>query len=257
MTVAVTNWLVSPLGMIVALPVLACSGFRRALWYSSPVRGPYGEMDQTRGTQLRMSNWLLGLLSRLLGRRVEETQFHDPEHPDNWLSLDLILDQVAAQLDAQADAWDDVDGRLRLILGFIGIIFAVVAGFLRASSPGSATVGQPPAGQLAFAVGAPAIAAVGVYLLAGVIIAWVYWPTTFDRPPAPAALRNNYLTTDARETKLVVIDSMIEAYSKNELVLARRTRAFKIAFVLTGAATALLGGAVMIQLALQTTVWVL
>lgn len=189
------------------------------------------------------------------GRRRLLPDRADPESPDAWLSLEYVHEQVLAQLAAQSDTWDVVDGRLRLILGFIGIVFAAAVGLQRGPSPAVAqgVAIEPP--LLPFWVGALTIGAVFVYLAAGAIVAWVYWPTNFDRPPRPSSLRDQYLTTDPRETRLIVVDSIIEAYNRNESVLARKTFAFKVAFVLTSLATALMGSAVTAQIALQTRAW--
>lgn len=54
----------------------------------------------------------------------------NPENPANWLSLDYVHDRVLEQLDAQNDRWETADGRLRLILGLIGVVFAVTIGLV-------------------------------------------------------------------------------------------------------------------------------
>ena len=86
-------------------------------------------------------------------------------------------------------------------------------------------------------------------------MAVAYWPTWFDQPPKPSVLRYEFLTTDPRETKLSVIGTILEAYSRNEAEIAKKNRAFKIAFVLSGVGTALMGGAVIAQVVLQTRPW--
>jgi hypothetical protein len=178
---------------------------------------------------------------------LDEAQFEDldPDDPRSWLSLDYVHDQVQTQLDEQSKLWDAVDGRLRLILGVISIVFAAAAAFQR-SLP--ATGGSP----LPFVVGAGAISAVSLFLIAAGIVAWAYWPTDFDRPPKPHELRNHYLTTDPREVKLIVIDSTLLAYTGNQRIIERKNRAFKVAFGLTAVATILLGTAFIGQVACQT-----
>jgi hypothetical protein len=186
---------------------------------------------------------LLRILSHRRSRPEEEAVAYDPE---DWLSLDYISERALAKLEAQSDLWDTVDGRLRLILGVIGIVFAAALGLQRGSTliPGWA--------------GALAIISIACFLVAGVIVAAVYWPTDFDRPPNLSTLRDEYLTTDARKTKLDVIDAIIKAYNKNAQVIARKNRAFKVAFLLTAAATVLLGAAIAVQVACQTTAfWLL
>ncbi len=197
-----------------------------------------------------MRRWLRSYLRDILDLRAQQTEETaagelDPDDPASWLSLDYVHDQVQAQLEEQSELWDTVDGRLRLILGVISIVFAAAAAFQRASP---AAGGAP----LPFWVGAAAIGAVSLFLAAAGIVAWAYWPTDFDRPPKPHELRELYLTTDPREVKLIVIDITLLAYTGNQAIIERKNRAFKRAFGLTAAATILLGLAFMGQVACQT-----
>jgi len=169
----------------------------------------------------------------------------DPDDPDNWLSLDYIHDQVQEQLKAQSDLWDAVDGRLRLILGVIGIVFAASATFQRQVTAGGAA-------QIPFALGVLVSVAVVLFFVAGSIVALAYWPQKFNRPPDPIDLRERWLTTDPNLVKLIVTDSIREAYNDNEDVIERKNFAFKVAFVLTAVATGVLGAALVLQVACQT-----
>src|SRR5262245_45539998 len=83
-------------------------------------------------------DWLLTFRRWLAERiappeeEVSPDEDYDPlEDPDNWKSLDFIHDQTTAQLKQQWDIWNVVDGRLRLILALVGIVFAAVLGFQR------------------------------------------------------------------------------------------------------------------------------
>lgn len=190
-----------------------------------------------------MRRWLRSYLQDLLGLAATPPQPQpeetiptdlDPDDPRSWLSLDYVHDQVQSQLEEQSKLWDTVDGRLRLILGVISIVFAAAAAFQR-SSPTSGGALLP------FMVGAGAVAAVSLFLIAAGIVAWAYWPTDFDRPPKPHELRNLYLTTDPREVKLIVIDITLLAYTGNQVIIERKNLAFKVAFALTAIATILLG----------------
>jgi hypothetical protein len=101
--------------------------------------------------------------------RIETGDQEEAENPASWLGLDYVHEQVVAQLQAQSDLWDAVDARLRLILGFIGIVFAAAIGLQRAAPTATG------ASQLEFLpswAGTAAIIAVVVYLLAGLIVAW-------------------------------------------------------------------------------------
>jgi hypothetical protein len=183
---------------------------------------------------LRLAFDLFVRSSRRRGNRL------DPESPDNWLSLDYVHDRVIAQLEAQSNTWDIIDGRLRFILGVVGIVFAAVLGLQRGASP------------IPYWAGIFAILGVIAFFIAGLFAVYGYSITVFDMPPEPAALRREYLTTDPKETKLVVIDTIIEAYNRNQSVLSEKMTAFWTAFRLTVLATGLLGAAVVVQVASQT-----
>jgi hypothetical protein len=169
-----------------------------------------------------------------------------PEDPATWLSLDYVHEQIQAQIEHQSDVWDTVDGRLRLVLGVIGIAFAGALG-LRSFSGGNGTTVFLP-----FLVGLLASLAVGVYLVAAAIVGIAYLPMNFDWPPKPAALRDAYLLKDTRETKLAVLDTLIAAYVANEQAIARKITAFVWAFTLTAVATIMLGIALIGNIAWQT-----
>lgn len=187
--------------------------------------------------------------------RAESSQ-DDPENPDNWVGLDFVHASVAAQLHEQADLWEDADSRLRLILGVIGIVFAVTLGLLpRASitvmTPNGTTT-EPQ--TVPFLVGTSAITGLVMFAVAGLIALIAYWPREFNLPPAPDSLRK-YITSDEREIKLTVLDEMLDAYDANKLWLGRKFLAFRLALVFVAFATALLGASVIIDLAQATRSW--
>jgi hypothetical protein len=163
----------------------------------------------------------------------------DPEDPASWQSLDYIEAQVTSQLKQQHDIWDSVDGRLRLVLGVVGIVFAAALGFQRGQNP------------LTTPVGVLTMLAVAGFLGAAAVVAWAYWPRDFDWPPRPAGIRELVLL-DPRETKLQVIDTIIQSYNLNEQIIAFKIRWFKLAFLLTAGATALLGIAIVVHVWGQT-----
>ncbi len=106
--------------------------------------------------------------------------------------------------------------------------------------------------QIPFLIRLAVGCAVVLFLVAGGIVAVAYWPQKFNRPPDPIDLRERWLTTDPRLVKLVVIDSIREAYNDNEDVIERKNGAFKIAFGLTAVATGLMGLALVAQITCQT-----
>jgi hypothetical protein len=99
----------------------------------------------------------------------------NPENPANWLSVAYVHDRVLEQLVAQNDRWEAADGRLRLILGLISVVFAVTIGLVpKTASSASDQVYLP------FWVGAPAVAAAAVFLIAGLIAVRAYWPASAE-----------------------------------------------------------------------------
>lgn len=196
-----------------------------------------------------MPNWLrMWVLERLQADDAmvgAETAEIDPDDPENWLSLDYVHEQIQEQLKAQSALWDEVDARLRLILGVIGIVFAASATFQRQVTVGGTV-------QIPFWIGLLVGMAVALYLVAGAVVAIAYWPQKFNRPPDPIDLRNRWLTTDPREVKLIVIDSILDAYNDNEDVIERKSRAFKVSFAMTAGATAMMGLALIAQVSCQT-----
>jgi hypothetical protein len=181
----------------------------------------------------------------------------DPENPANWLSLEYVHDRVLDQLDAQNARWESADQRLRLILGLIGVVFAITSSFV---SRAVASVSSPfgPSIEplfLPFWVGTPLIAGVALYLLAGLIAVVAYWPLKFWRPPEPRLLRDQYLTTDPRLTELETVDTVLLYWEQNEQALNWKLRAFKFAVVMSTIATGLFGAAVIIQLVGITRAW--
>jgi hypothetical protein len=163
----------------------------------------------------------------------------DPEDPQNWISLDYIEEVIQDRMVRQSDSWDLVDGRLRLVLGVVGIIFAAVLGFQRGSA------------QVDYHVALLVNMAVAFFLLAGLIAALAYWFGEFNWPPDPDDFRA-YLTTDPRITKRELVDSMIaRGYNRNRVYLLWKSRAFRAAFLLTVAAIILLAGALMSHIMAQ------
>jgi hypothetical protein len=180
----------------------------------------------------------------------------DPENPDSWYGLNYAHDRVTAQLSEQSRVWEEVDGGLRLILGAIGVVFAATLGLLPRSS---ATV-TTPAGPmqeflyLPFWVGALAVGAMGLFALAGLLALAAYWPRTFSWPPAPESLRE-YITSDEREVKLIVLDAMLDAFAANSVWLGRKLQLFSWALALAALAAGWLGASVIIEILQLTRAW--
>jgi hypothetical protein len=192
--------------------------------------------------------------ARRLAAAPNPTPVHDPEDPASWIGLDYVHDLVLATLQQQLQLWEEADGRLRLILGVIGIVFVVTLGLLprgtvTIAAENGVTTSVPV--LLPFAVGALAIAGLGLFALAGLVAVVAYWPRGFNWPPAPRSLRK-YISTNERQIKLTVLHQMFDAYESNDVWLKRKSLAFRFALVIAVIATAVLGMSVMIQLAQLT-----
>ena len=188
-------------------------------------------------------DWLLRVL---LDRRQPAAPRPPPAgEAEEESSFDFIFTQVVHQLEFQNQLWDVVDGRLRLVLGVIGIILAAL---LQGLTRGL----EPPHQPLAFTTGAAAILAVLLFLVAGAVVAVAYWPREFDRPPKPRGLVDYYQDKTGLETRAAVLGTMLAAYDSNAKVIEQKMRAFRWAFVLTAAAVGLLGVAVVSDIAVHT-----
>jgi hypothetical protein len=180
--------------------------------------------------------WWDRLLQRIFPLPQPDRIEVNPEDPESWRSLDFIHEQVTAQIKQQWDIWNVVDGRLRLILGVVGIVFAAVLGFQR--GPTHLT---PVVVDLLFI-------AILCFVLAAVIAAIVYIPMNFSWPPEPGALREQYLLSDPRDTKLAVTDTIIEAYTENWKRIERKVNGFRIAFGLSAVAVVALAAALFFHI---------
>ena len=180
----------------------------------------------------------------------------DPENPDNWIGLDYVHDAISAQFKQQFELWQDVNGRLRVILGVSGLVFAATLGLLPRGTV-TVTTAAGPALQLIllpFWVGACAVGGVLLFFAAGIIATIAYWPRDFNWPPAPDSLYK-YLTTNPKQIKLTVVDRMLVAYARNQMELARKVLAVRLSLAMSVIATGLLGTALIIDVVTYTKAW--
>lgn len=187
---------------------------------------------------------------------ADENAAFDPNDPENWISLEYVHDRVLEELTSQERRWQEVDSRLRMVLGVTGIVFAVAGAFVRGNLPvsGALAAGVPIPASLPFWVGTAVDGAVVLYLIAGLLVAWAYRWRSFDRPVRPWIL-STYISTDPREVKHEVIDTAVLAYYQNERVITTKLQLFAVSFVFTVLATILLGVALLMQVTLQTQAW--
>jgi hypothetical protein len=123
-----------------------------------------------------------------------------PDDPESWQAIDYIHDQLTEQLKNQNAVWAEMDGRLRLILGITGIVFAAVLGFQRAAT------------YLLFPVGALTIVSVVLFMVAASIAALAFRTRDFNWPPSPQGLYQGYLQHDPRMAKRSTCLAIIFAY---------------------------------------------
>jgi hypothetical protein len=158
--------------------------------------------------------------------------------------VDYVHDRALAKLEAQSADWDVIDGRLRFILGAVGVIFAVVLGLQRGQGA------SPPAVAIA------SLLALAFYFIAAIMAVWRYWPAQFHRPPGISGLRETVEVADAHGITLEAlkekaIEQIEVAFEKNRDIMDAKLRAFKLAFQLTFLATFAMFIAVMTQIYLQ------
>jgi hypothetical protein len=147
-------------------------------------------------------------------------------------SLDLVFDEVNRQLDLQWQVWEAVDGRLRLLLGFIGAVFVAALAF------------SGPDRDMSDLTKVVLVVAFVTLLTSGTVATLAWLPGKFDRPPKPSTLRDDYLTSTPDITRLTVLDTMLDAYSENQRRIDEKLAGFRnaglalgisILFIATGA----------------------
>ena len=159
-----------------------------------------------------------------------------PDDLPVWPSLDVVAYHVEKQLDLQWQLWDLMDGRLRTILGFAGAAFAAEIAFFSSGSDLNAV-------STGFVIAASISVAVAT-ALAGL----AFMPRTFQRPPRPRYLRENFLVMSDADTKLQVMDTMIAAYEENSVKVHEKASAFRNSVLALSLAVGLSSLAALIEL---------
>jgi hypothetical protein len=152
-------------------------------------------------------------------------------------SLELIARHVERQMDLQWGHWDLVDGRLRLLLGFVGAVFVAVLAFISSR-----------AGDLAGATIALVVAAILLLMLSAVIAGLAWLPREVYMPPEPLHLRQKYADKPAREVLLAVVDTMVEAYNDNERKIDEKLGSFRSAAAILAVAVFLMATGAIVEL---------
>lgn len=148
--------------------------------------------------------------------------------PDEWPSIGVVYERALREMDIQIKEWEDADNRLKLLLGFIGVVLSLVL---------SATTNLAAAQWL---VRGGAVLAVALLLVAASLALWAYRPQPFRRPPAILGLRTEFLTRTEAETKLAIVDELLHAYAPNREAINKKVRAGLMAqWILLGSFIAL------------------
>ncbi|HXG36149.1 MAG TPA: hypothetical protein VNL15_04200 [Dehalococcoidia bacterium] len=138
---------------------------------------------------------------------------------EQFPSLELVLNQLQYQLKAQSELWDQIDRRLEILVGFVGVIFAAIFALGRFEDLNCVA--------RVFIIISTVLLAVSAGLTA---IAW--WPRRFGFPPRPDYLFENYSALTPAQTRLDIATSIVEAYNSNERLIDEKVGAFKRAFAL-------------------------
>jgi hypothetical protein len=117
-------------------------------------------------------------------------------------SIDIVLDEVRRKLDFQFEQIDSLDTKSGIILGINGVLMALLI---------TSIVAYPnlPNLVLVKVALAPIFASL---LISFISIATRKW----DKPPQLDRLRSYYINQDANETKLKIVDIVMDAINKNE-----------------------------------------
>ena len=194
---------------------------------------------------------MLDFLVRLLQlvRRSEPVDEGQGEYAGvpEWLSIDLVYQNALRQIDAQVKRWDQADDRLRTLLGYVGLL-SVVLGATGQISTTPMPTGGPAVEELRYS----ALAALVLLVLAAFIAGLAYLPRTLHYPPNLRTLREEYLTRRPEETKLDIVDELIQVYDENEIVIDQKLGSYRWAQLVFFAAIVLLGIVIAIRLILST-----
>lgn len=142
---------------------------------------------------------------------------------DDSAALDHIgwmLDELRKSLDAQWALWQDLDQRLRFLMGLTGAIItlSVTLGLGRGA--------RGPVSLLCIWL------AGGYILTALYFLGWAYRPRDFYRPPDPISFIEDSLDIPTLPAKLDLVILLSEAYNANQVVVDRVSRRSKFAFLL-------------------------
>ncbi len=143
------------------------------------------------------------------------------------LSLDIVFDEVKAQLESQTAQASALDGKASFVLASASLLTAGATGLQGAIERQKQIAAPLPVHALEFVT-------VVVYL-AVVFAAWkAYGVRTYHRAPEPNALRKDYLFRDPEFTKRRLIATMANCYSRDLDTINNKVRWTKAALIALG-----------------------
>ena len=140
-------------------------------------------------------------------------------------SLDVVLSETKSALERQFEQSSSLDMKLGVSVGLSGVILAALLGFPLIRNGDMATR------WLLIAAAASVLVALLLAAVGG------FWIRKFEWAPRPEALREFYLTSQSKVTKIAIIDTQISAYrwNRKRIVLKAQFMHFSFAFVFLGA----------------------
>lgn len=133
-------------------------------------------------------------------------------------SLDIVFSEAKSALDFQHVQLSSLDMKLGVLLGLSGVILAALLSFPLIRNGNMVTKGL-------------LIAAAALILVSLVSAALGYWVRKYERAPDPRALREFYLVEQPEVTKMVIVDTLLSVYDRNQNRIARKAERTKISFV--------------------------
>jgi len=150
-------------------------------------------------------------------------------------SIDIVLDEVRRTLDFQFARLDGLVTKSGLVLGVSGVILTLlVTSFL-----GESDLASPLLIKVAFA---PILLSLILSFISIYIVKW-------GKPPQLERLRSHYITQPANETRLKIIDIVMEAIENNDKRIKARVCLWKSSYVILGI------GLVFLAIWLGIVVW--
>ena len=141
-------------------------------------------------------------------------------------SIDIVLDEARRTLDSQFEQLGSLVTKSGVVLGVSGVILTLlINSFLGESDLANSLLIKAAFAPIALSL-----------ILSLISISIGRW----DKPPQLERLRSHYITQPANETKLKIIDIVMEAIENNDKRIKTRVRLWKSSYFILGIALILL-----------------